>query len=347
MKIIYFVINQYMKYKNPDLMVLLSTRFLLAGITLLGSGVIWAILIEVPAFSIPVELTATPPVANYLGALLLLVSVGLALFRLVQLSNKITGLLLFHKGMEGMEVTDAKSALPKSYSKGKLEVIHILESNQLEQGKVYRPESAIEAIKGISRDIESRLGDQGFSGVKLAYAGLAPIPLLVAAGYMVSSRQKCLVMDCNRGVGWHCLDAPDDGEKIQIIEPENPIDKDIALVMPFSVMIGKEQIPNAYKNAAYSICLENNARVDSMPSEEKQIRIVNELYSFIANLKGSHSDINNIHIFMASQASFAFRFGTVLTASVFPAVTVYQYDPSAQSYAWGVRIANGEGLSIV
>ena len=342
-----FIFRQILKYKNPDSTLSFCRLLILTGASFIGGGVLWSVTATLQLFSVPIDISVGPADAGIWGAVLLGVGVVLGIWRIVSISKLTTGLLIIHRGMEGMEITAAKAALPRSFSNGRLDVIDVKEGYQQDRGKLHRPESALRAILDLPRQVSTRLSDQASTDLKLAYAGLAPVPLLIAAGYVISSRQQCLVMDFKRGSGWHCLDSPDDGESIDIVPPSEEGAKNIALVFSFSAAISASQIPEGFKDKTYFINLSKGARVDSLSSEDKQLRIAGEIYSFVANLKAGHPALERVHIFMAAQASFSFRLGTILTASVHPSVSAYQYDPSTGGYTWGVSIDSGKEPSIV
>ncbi|MBL4672368.1 MAG: SAVED domain-containing protein, partial [Arenicella sp.] len=327
MNILTYIYNQYLKYKNPDATLGFARFLIRGGLALLGAGVLWSLSINSEIFSLPVEIAVDSSNTSVTGVLMITVGLVMATFRVMTMNSRLTGLLVVHRGMEGMEVTAVQSALPKSFSKGRLDYIDLYEGHQLDQGKVFRPESALKAISNLPRQISSRLGEKASQEVKLAYAGLAPVPFLVAAGYVITSRQKCFVMDFKRGSGWHCLDAIDDGDELCFKNPNQMGNADIGVIISFSAEISEAQLPEGLRDYTYFVGLSNGARADSLNSEGKQLRVSQELYTFLANLKAKHQGIERVHIFMAAQASFSFRLGTIITASVHPAIHVYQYDP--------------------
>ena len=318
-----FIFRQILKYKNPDSTLSFCRLLILTGASFIGGGVLWSVTATLQLFSVPIDISVGPADAGIWGAVLLGVGVVLGIWRIVSISKLTTGLLIIHRGMEGMEITAAKAALPRSFSNGRLDVIDVKEGYQQDQGKLHRPESALRAILDLPRQVSTRLSDQASTDLKLAYAGF------------------------KRGSGWHCLDSPDDGESIDIVPPSEEGAKNIALVFSFSAAISASQIPEGFKDKTYFINLSKGARVDSLSSEDKQLRIAGEIYSFVANLKAGHPALERVHIFMAAQASFSFRLGTILTASVHPSVSAYQYDPSTGGYTWGVSIDSGKEPSIV
>jgi len=342
-----FLFHQVLKYRNPDTTIGFSKTLIVTGLSLITAGTIWSVGIQFDLFVARMATSFGPTHTNVFGLALLIVGVLVGLWRIKKVNERTTGLLIVHRGMEGMETMTPQSALPSSFSNGRLEIVNVDEVNQLDHGKVHRPHDALKAIADLPRQISTRTGNHASADLKLAYAGLAPVPLLVAAGYVISSRQKCLILDYRRGSGWHCLDVLDDDEDVTISPPLDVIGQEVAITLPFSVAIARDQLPETLQSKAYTVDLSAGARLDSMESEQKQVRIARQIYSFISNLKSKHPSLEEIHIYMATQASFSFRFGTMITTSVHPSIKVYQYDPSSGGYTWGVGIENGKDIYIV
>ncbi len=337
------IFRTFLKYKNHDIGMKLAFVSIAGGITLLVSGVGLNILVAMQYFDLPLIISnSLPGWVPYIGGSLTVSGFIAGVLRLHYLQRHITGILIVHRGMEGMNVTDVRGALPGAFSKGKLEIIDLHEGHQLHNGSMVTPERALDVVNGIDQQIKTRINGRDNSNIKLAYGGLAPIPLLVTAGYKVTSRQECVTLDYSRTNGWHGLDDADDEERIEIIPPVGKLGGVVAIILPLSVAISTAQIPEALSDKAYVFNLGGGSRPDSLNSSIKQKRIATEFYTLCVNLKAKHTDIEEIHIFLASQASFAFRLGTMLSSSVMPKISVYQYDTATGNYGWGVSISAGE-----
>ncbi|HFD32945.1 MAG TPA: SAVED domain-containing protein, partial [Gammaproteobacteria bacterium] len=214
------IFRTFLKYKNHDIGMKLAFASIAGGITLLVSGVGLNVLIATQYFDLPVLINNNiPGWISYLGAGLVIFGCVVGAMRIRYLQRHITGILIVHRGMEGMNVTDVRGALPGAFSKGKLEIIDLHEGHQLHNGSMVAPERALDVVNGIDQQIKTRINGRDNSHVRLAYGGLAPIPLLVTAGYKVTSRQECVTLDYSRTNGWHGLDDADDDERIEITPP--------------------------------------------------------------------------------------------------------------------------------
>jgi CBASS immunity sensor of nucleotide second messenger signals len=335
------VARQYWKYKFRDVGMTFSTLLISSGMAIILSGALWQLILDLDWLNIPAALSLNSNNVLGFGILLVIIGTGIGILRLRDLGNIISGILIIHNGMEGMNTNSIQNELPKSFIKGRLEIINLYQSHQLHEGIVLSPERALNVINNLDQQIETRLSGRSINDVKLAYGGLAPIPLLVAAGYKISSRQECLILDYSRGNGWHGLDDLDDGENVSIQSPSKEVFNEVAIIMPFSVDISENQLPEQLIGKVYRFNLENGARPDSLNSTDKQKRITKEFYSFCANLRAKHPNVERIHLFLASQASFSFRLGTVVSASVLPPIIFYQYDVQKNKYGWRMIIKPG------
>lgn len=340
------VLRQYWKYKNRDIVMSLATFIIGVGLSLLSVKVLTSLLISFE--KIPAEFTLNPNNISPLFPMALIVTgIVIGILRIKKLDSKLTGLLMIYRGMEGMNIQNAQKALPKSFSKGNLDTIDLLYGHQQNNGRSVSPELALDIINSIDHQISSRMNFRETSEVQMAFAGLAPIPLLTALGFKVSSRQDCLILDQNRNGSWHCIDDIDDLEKLHIEHPADEITTSVSLIVPFTVDIAKESLPLEHQNTTYILRLDKGARPSSLNSEDKQKRIAGELYVFLANLRAIHPKIVDIHIYAAYQASFAFRIGTIITSSVMPSCHFYQFDGNMGKYSWGVSFSSGDKPSLV
>lgn len=340
------ILRQYWKYKFGDIVMKFATFLIISGLSLpmLVTLLISFDLVPFIPSEIEVQLSNSQ---TLISALMIILGIAIGIWRINSLSKKLTGILIIHRGMEGMNTSNIKKSLPKSFAKGKLDIIDLHEGHQISESKVLSPERALSVISNLDQQLKTRLNGRDISDVKLAYAGLAPIPLLVTAGFKVTSRQNCFILDYSRDGSWHGIDDIDDQETFTIENPVGKITSEVAIILPFSVDIVETQLPNKLYNKSYTFHLKNDARPDSLNSTEKQIRIAKACYTHCANLRAKHPDLKEIHLYIASQASFAFRIGTMLTTSVMPKIYVYQFDGTLNKYTWGVSFETDSSPSIV
>ncbi len=335
----------YVRYKNGDLAMRFASKLVIGGFSLLagGSGLTWAISAELVSIELPLKLDIVAERATIYGLAAVITGTAIAILRIQYLQRKLTGILIVHRGMEGMETHHVQKALPASFRKGRLDIIELAEGHQLHNGVVVSPHRALDVINHLDQQLATRIQGRNTADTQLAYAGLAPIPLLVAAGYKMTARKPCIVLDYARAGHWHALEYEDDNEAIRVTEPNEPITSDVAIVLPLSVNIATSQLPEELTGKAYTVTLAKGARMDSLNSEDKQKRLAELIYNLLSNIQSTHPNVETIHIFLASQASFAFRFGTMITSSVMSSISVYQYNSLTHRYGWCATFQAGAG----
>lgn len=348
MNILIKFLTLFIKYRNSDLWINIGRCFVLLGVGLIaGPRLVALLFLQVAYKDISLSLDFSNNIHDILAVLLIAIGLSIVILRLFKLEKTLTGILIFHEGMSGMDLSEAEKALPKSFKKGKFRSIVLEEGDRMELGRVLDAESALESIKSLPLMLKSELNDADSSRVNLAYSGLAPIPLLFTAGYLLTSRKRILFLDYHRGEGWHCLDSLDDNEEVLSDVNVNEDATDVALILSFSVEISTSQIPDDLGGNTIKLSLEGGARIDSLNSEEKQKRISNLVYETIANKIKDYPAVKCFHLFIASQASMVARLGSMISSSVHAEVRIYQFDPTAQGYLWGVSLRSGKFPVIV
>lgn len=341
LSLINHVFTQWLRYRYVDPLMKIAAVLVVGGVAILVGGGLWSILISFDFLPVSIEIGPGTPVG--IGLVLILMGVLLGIYRQSAIDKTTTGILIIHKAMAGMDTSSPRAALPRKMSSGRLDIISLVEGKFHQNGRLIDPSAALRTISNIDQQLASRLG--GDNKAMVAYAGLAPIPLLVTAGYRVSSRQISIALDFDRTRGWHALDEIDNKEELIITRPEEPIHTECALVMPFSVNIGVEQVPTNLRQLSYWLQLGNGPRADSLNSEEKQRRIGMTIYNLLAGLRSDWADLEVVHIFLASQASWAYRLGTLITMSVHPSLRIYQFEDGR--YSWSVKIRAGEDPTLI
>lgn len=342
MKVLIKFFVLFLRWRNPDVWINSGKYFVWVGSGFLGGTRLLDILVATFQYNgYSIELSSQNTLVDVLGIALIFIGIVVVLFRLLKLEKTLSGILVFHKGMSGMTLSDAQKSLPTSFKKGKLHPILLDEGHRMEAGHLAQKQLALDSVNSLPLLLASALADSNRANVGLAYAGLAPIPLLFTAGFLLTSRQYVLYMDFTRGEGWHCLEELDDGEELEVDKQIKPGAEEIALLLPFSVDISIFQLPAHLRENWLRLDLHNRARPDSINSEEKQKRVAKTIYELLANQKAQTPSLKRVHIFLACQASMAARLGSFMSNSVHCEIQIYQYDPSAQTYTWGVLVKTG------
>lgn len=329
-------IKTYWQYRYVD--PVLKTGYLLVagglGMISVVSGGLYLIL---QLRSVPASLEIGQQSSFWLGIILCAAGVALVVWRSGKLSEMKTGVLILHRCMAGMQSSDPTVALPTKMKMGVLDTINEDDQAFQRNGATIDPVGLLQKASNLDEQLRTRIGDS--NKISVAYAGLAPVPLLVIAGYKLTNRQNILVMDYDRDSGWHLLDALDDGASLNISEPNASPTTDVAVSVSVSAPISRNDIPEKLRDVCFDVVIEGGAHRDSASSAEKQKRLCRQLYNLLTSIRAEYPGLDVVHVFLAAQASLAFRFGQTVTQSVHPPVQVYQFEKGR--YTWSVRIQSG------
>ena len=336
------MVTTYWKYRNYD-PVLKTSVLLIGSAILLIPSVPLTFFLATSLFEVPLWVEVSSDSVFWLAVGMLAVGVVLLLWRSSSLQKQITGVLIVQRFMAGMSATNPKQVLPTQMKLGELVIIDQDEQSSQRDGVVIDPAGMLRKVNNLDEVLQSHLGRE--LAVPVAYAGLAPVPILVAAGYRLTSRQQVIFLDFDRDTGWHMLDDLDDGEQLEMTQPRLAPTTQVGLVLSISASINPNDVPRPIVDNCYFGAVSKGPRRDSASSEYKQKRICRELYDLLASIRSRHSEVETVHVFLASQASFAVRFGSTITQSVHPAVRVYQYEKG--EYTWSILVNSGQEPTLV
>jgi len=335
--------NQWIKFRSVDPTISFARFLVKLGVGLMAPGGIWWLLVvfEIKPEGIPASFSVSvgPDTVTYTGLGLLLIGVILGLWGVREIKKKRASCLLYFRGLPGMHDKPPTSDLPLKYRYGDvshltLDTISVSNHNVLEHIKIFR------------NMLDEKLFQLGTDAPFLVFAGLAPVPLLYAAGVTISNRANLITMDYNRfEQNWHTLDAPDDMEEVEVSFPEYFSGTEIAIAIPFSINISESHIPSTFSDKTIWVKLQTGGpRTDSISSSLKLNRILKIVHDLIRNLRGrnGYSNIGKIHLFIAAQASTVFKLGTEYQPNAYPAAQIYHFDAGKGEYTWSVCVRNND-----
>ena len=189
----------------------------------------------------------------------------------------------------------------------------------------------------------------------LVYGGVAPVPMLAAAGHLISNMQNTHVADWERTKKkWHFNEELDDGEKLkfEVIGHSDNQTTCINLGISLSLPLRLDDISNEFPKAAfYKVMLESGELgYDKLCSEVKQARLVKSILEFINNdLRPNYPNLEQLNFFVAAQASFVFRLGSSLNQGHLPKIVFYHFNPDhdVKTHPWGVVLNGENGYEVV
>ncbi len=335
--------NQWLKFRSVDPITSFARFLLTLGVGLMAPGGIWWLLVvfEIKPEGLPASFSVSigPDTVTYTGLILALLGVIIGIWGLRQVNKHRKSCLIYFRGLPGMHDSPPIKDMPPKYRYGNVNSLTINTAS-------ISPEKALAEIQIFSRILNERYIDTGTDTPFLVFAGLAPVPLLYAAGVEIANRANLITMDYNRfKLKWHTLDDMDDLEDIDITFPINFSGTEIAIALPFTIDIPKSQIPNDLSDKTIWIHLSGDGpRTDAMSSSEKLNRILKKIHDLIRNLRGKdgYAQIEKVHLFIAAQASTVFKLGTEYQPNAYPTIQIYHFDSVEGKYTWHVCVQNRE-----
>lgn len=333
--------NQWLKYRYVDPIVGFARLLVTLGVGLMAPGGLWWLAVALEIKPLPVSFTISigPETVTYTGLTLLGIGLALGIWGVRRVKKTRSSCLVYLRGLPGMHDQPPTNDLPPKYRYG--EVTHL----SLDIHK-QSTESALEHVEMFGKMLDDKILSLNLEAPVTVFAGLAPVPLLYAAGVRLSTRQTLLVMDYDRfEQKWHMLDDQDDGERVEISYPNGRIDTDIAIALPFTISIADAQIPSSFRDKIIRVQLNGaGPRTDALSSQEKAKHILHSVHDVIRNLRSrdGYEHLERVHMFIAAQASTVFKLGTQYQPNAYPEVRIYHFQGGHGKYTWGIGVRNNQ-----
>jgi hypothetical protein len=260
-----------------------------------------------------------------------------------------------HMGLVDHKIDDVENYFPSSLKKIKPQALNIEFENSHKTSDLDALNKQLLKIERIPDAIKDSASSLNNSKKHIVYSGVAPVPMIAAAGHAISNMQNVYVADWNRQKRkWHFSTDLDDGATITIetvifSNSESSVNIIISLSLPIDV---NKVLINFKKSNYYHINWEDkNPSYDRLSSTEKQERIVGEILTFINGvILPTNPHIKEVNIFVAAQASFVFRLGAALNQGHLPKTTFYHFNPDNPKslHPWGVAFNGGiDGYQLI
>lgn len=251
-------------------------------------------------------------------------------------TNLRTELLLFGtkiKERSGMvNYADARDAvLPNRYPASETGILIDLADIDVAEGD---PEFWALVPKIVERSLSRYLGDgvgpTGRPINHLSVFALAPIPLLIHFGKSLGDTVPADVFQRHRGgVPWRWKPLEDEGFNYTILTPD-PAEKRsgrVALNLSLSGVVHETEIDRAMgeRVATYTMTIAQPRR-DFLQAQEQLELFRREWYALLGQIRGTHGEGCEIHLFPAIPVSVAVEIGRSLLPKADPHIVVYDAD---------------------
>lgn len=261
-----------------------------------------------------------------------------------------------HMGLVDNEIDDLRNYLPTKLKRIRPQGFVIPYENSHKTSDKNELDKQLEHICRIP----TFLNDSGHTGNNakkhIAYGGVAPVPMLAAAGHVISNMQNVHIGDWERQEKrWHFNSQFDDAEELVFrVEGNDKEDaKCISFAVSFSIPMNLNCIQEEFPDCPlHVVTLEaGEHRYDRLCSEDKQNRLAITILEFINNnVIPNHPNLVEINMFVTAQASFVFRLGTVMNQGHLPRIVFHHFNPNSatKKHPWGIVLNdNTQGYQVV
>lgn len=209
------------------------------------------------------------------------------------------------------------------------------------EGDPVSAELAVSKVCDIKSTVALIAAGRDSRDVSLALGGLAAVPVLFLAGFLVDDENSLTLFDWNRQLlTWQRLNGPDDGERLESLINASMATQSIEAVLAVSISYQidlaalavsfNRDIPIYQLNAS-------TVKIDRTLSEVKHQACASAFSNAVQSLMSR--GVTRIHLVLAAPASLSILIGSVYDRRLMPELIVYQYERSANPpYPWGIQM---------
>jgi hypothetical protein len=292
----------------------------------------------------------TPEVVTWLATLITLIGLWLVVSACLKKEGRKerNSIVIEHLGTgEAKPFKDLSRSLPRGLSHDPNENIVIDQNPYIKNLQVSDPNQALDELLNLERDLKRK--SEQVSNLEIVYAGMAPVPFLFCAGYLLSNKTKVHPLDWNRkDEKWHPLNESAKGYYLSFIEPDDAKEaKEIAITFPLTFDINEavllSEIGEMPIVRAELIDPATNQktphRIDLLSSRSDQARCVKQFQEFINGILKTYPKVERIHLSIAAQTSFSFQLGRQVLPKNHGDIVIHQFSRNGSTnYPWAVVI---------
>lgn len=186
---------------------------------------------------------------------------------------------------------------------------------------------------------------------RVAYFGLAHIPLTFCAGYQIN-RRVVEVFATDRQTGeWIPLSKTGAGPELYFQEkPEGSSDAkgDVVVRVSISYPVRCHQIQGIVEQPLASFHLRlTKPQPDVVTSKQQLDRYAQAFHRLLVDINALFPNTQRLHLFLSAPPTAVFRFGQQVSKTVDPDILIYNYSNKDQpNYGWGVNVMTSEIIEL-
>jgi hypothetical protein len=247
-------------------------------------------------------------------------------------------LVLSAQSLRAIPADEALPALHDNLKQGELELLP-LDWTDLVENKVFaRPEEAVRRLTDPQGPLLGALARR--SDAHWVFHGLAAIPPVVLAGYIVTDRRLVRLLDFHPEAGnWLWPGTPEGFPALECKGlPKRPLKKlgDVFLRMAVSYPINVESTRNLGITPQLEVDLSLASPARSIVRSEEQVRAYGRAFrQTMDELARLLPAGGTVHLFYAGPMALAFHLGQQISENIHPPVAVWNY---SRGYEWAIDL---------
>ncbi|MBX9763858.1 MAG: SAVED domain-containing protein [Pseudomonadaceae bacterium] len=272
-----------------------------------------------------------------LGLLVLLIGLVLAWQDRKQIQRK-RAIVMEHRGLFSID-TPLASSLPATIV-GKREELIVDVREGIEDGKLTRPEVALQKIVESRGDLKRRLERENLEDVVLVYGGLNAVPLTFIAGLLLDDESHIRVFDWDRappGRWKEIAKGGDDQKRFEVDQRAEGTHGEAILALSVSYLVELPAIRETFGNLPLTHLKMQERSSDAHWSSEKQAALAMQFFEELKRLAAC--GFSRIHLVIAAPNSVVFQMGRIFDRRNLPAAIIHQFERTASpAYPWGIEL---------
>lgn len=247
-----------------------------------------------------------------------------------------------HQSMDPIAPLAIAQSLPTQLQDAAIEEVVVDQTDLCVQGRVVDPLQAVQRQRHLNRQVMDLLTSN--PNARVAYYGIAHIPLLVLAGYQLSNRYPVQFFELNLTSGtWESLSGtptfPElvvDGLPKSVDERSGAVALRISISYPITEADVAAIVPSPVASVQVGVPIPRRDVITSERQLEAYARtcryVLDEIHNKLPNARC-------VHVFFAGPISLAVTFGRLISKTIHPSIVVYSYCVKDNPrYSWGLEI---------
>lgn len=247
-------------------------------------------------------------------------------------------LVMEHRGLFPID-TPLGSSLPATIVGRKEELIVDVREG-VEDGRLTRPDIALQKIIESRGDLRRRLERENPADVLLVYGGLNAVPLTFLTGLLLDDESHIKVFDWDRkppGRWKEIANGEDDQKRFEVEQQAKGHQGEAILALSVSYQVELPAIRETFGDLPLTHLKMGELSSDSHWSSDKQAALAMQFFEELKRLAAC--GFSRIHLIIAAPNSVVFQLGRIYDRRNLPPAIVHQFErTSSPAYPWGIEL---------